>query len=197
MVCGLKLLSKFRKRKPNLRENERKMPGAVVVPNSPIFSPSKVSHIFHKSSSPSTSACSSPGFVNVHSHVPTLSRSPSSSPLTSRFRRQITAYCNSEKDILDLDLCSSSSTILKRKRPARIDIPKSSLSYTVNSPKVAEKMDVVAIEEEEYSTYCKRGKRATMEDRYSAVVDQQAKPRQVITCLISQSPVLCWTYCFF
>lgn len=167
------------------------MPNAMVVPNSPnpTFSPSKIAPMFHKSPSPS----SSPRVFNVHHHLPKLSRPPSSSslhlsPLASRLRRIKTAFCNSDKESPNHGLCSISGSVLKRKRPARIGIPMSSLSFTVESPKVAERMDVVEVEEEDFSVYCKRGRRATMEDRYSAIVDLRAESRQVFILLIIQFP---------
>lgn len=67
---------------------------------------------------------------------------------------------------------------LKRKRPMRIDIPVAPLSFGVDSPKGEERVEVVEVDEDGYSVYCKRGKRGPMEDRYSAVVDLHDDSRQ-------------------
>ncbi|KAL5537951.1 hypothetical protein UlMin_045259 [Ulmus minor] len=143
------------------------MPCAVAVPNSPIFSPSKISSIFYK---PSSSACSSPRIVHVHGSPPT----PSTSPLAARFQRQITAFGVTEKENSGVGLGSSSGEVLKRKRPAKIAIPMATLNFAVDSPR----LDVMEVEGDGYSVYCKRGRRGTMEDRYTAVVDHRAESRQ-------------------
>lgn len=146
------------------------MPCAVAVPNSPIFSPSKVPSIFYKSPA-------SPRIVHVHG--PSPAPSPTS-PLAGRLlQRQITALSSSKKEASsDMGLASCSGAVLKRKRPSRIDIPIASLCFAVDSPK--ERVDVVEAGADGYSVYCKRGRRGAMEDRYSAVVDLQAESRQVI-----------------
>lgn len=65
----------------------------------------------------------------------------------------------------------SSPTLLKRKRPARLDIPVANLGICGVPPTVEERR--VEDEGDGYSVYCKRGRRETMEDRYSAVVDDK------------------------
>lgn len=79
---------------------------------------------------------------------------------------------------------SSSSTILKRKRPARITIPIGSLSLEHAPREESGQMDEVEVEEEGYSVFCKRGKkRGDMEDRYSAVIDHAKDgSKQVFIC---------------
>ncbi|PQQ14021.1 putative protein phosphatase 2C 25 [Prunus yedoensis var. nudiflora] len=141
---------------------------ALVVPNSPIFSPSKIPSIFFRSSSLSSpSSCSSPRVL--HGPLPTPSRSSSSTaPLESRFQRHEISGCKTEP----------SGLALKRKRPMMIDIPVAPLSFKVESPDGAERVDVVEVEEDDYSVYCKRGRRGPMEDRYSAVVDLRDDSRQ-------------------
>lgn len=96
------------------------------------------------------------------------------------------------------DTGSTSGAALKRKRPARIDIPIGSSSFGFDSPKCVDRVDAVEVEADGYSVYCKRGRRSTMEDRYSAVVDLKAESRQVFNllmihlisslCLIFQKP---------
>ncbi|KAF3433399.1 hypothetical protein FNV43_RR24501 [Rhamnella rubrinervis] len=159
------------------------MPCAVAVPNSPIFSPSK-NYFKSPASSPSVHAHGSPRAARSSSSSSPSSVSPSSplpsslSPLTTRFQRQITALSNSTIERSDMGLGSGFGAVLKRKRPARIDIPIGSLTFGVDSPKCVEKVDVVEVEADGYSVCCKRGRRSTMEDRYSAIVDLQAESRQ-------------------
>lgn len=71
-----------------------------------------------------------------------------------------------------------------------IDIPVAPLSFKVESPDGAERVDVVEVEEDGYSVYCKRGRRGPMEDRYSAVVDLRDDSRQVILLLCQNSVCL-------
>ncbi|KAI3705023.1 hypothetical protein L1987_75253 [Smallanthus sonchifolius] len=70
---------------------------------------------------------------------------------------------------------SSTSVHVKRKRPARIQIPFAPLSFVDEVVKPED--DVAEITEEggAYSVYCKRGKKGAMEDRHSAVVDLDSK----------------------
>ncbi|KAA8534054.1 hypothetical protein F0562_031748 [Nyssa sinensis] len=157
---------------------------AVAVANSPVFSPSpRVSSIFckpsvsppaslglHGSSSPSTPSSSS-------------SPSPSSSPFALRLHKQLSGYNRDFKK--EVPLCSSSSsssspsTLLKRKRPARIDVPMASLSFpAVETPMAVDRLNEVEFEGDGYSVYCKKGKRGSMEDRYSAVVNMQGDCKQ-------------------
>ncbi|KAK3008216.1 hypothetical protein RJ639_015034 [Escallonia herrerae] len=78
---------------------------------------------------------------------------------------------------------SSSPTVLKRKRPARLDILVASLSFgggglvTLLSADMQRK-DVVEVEGDGYSVYCKRGRREFMEDRFSAAVNVHGDPKQ-------------------
>lgn len=64
------------------------------------------------------------------------------------------------------------SPLLKRKRPARLDIPAVAVAaervaVAVETPEVAE------AEGDGYSVCCKRGRKDVMEDRFSAVLDQK------------------------
>lgn len=70
------------------------------------------------------------------------------------------------------------SSALKRKRPARLDIP-----VVLGAEKVvAQKADVpemTEVEGEGYSVCCKRGRKEVMEDRYSALLRLQGDQNQV------------------
>ncbi|XP_068330763.1 probable protein phosphatase 2C 25 [Pyrus communis] len=135
------------------------MPCALVLPNSPIFSPSQIpSHFFWSSALASPSACSSPRVL--HGAPPTPSRSPA---FESRFQRQVISECQKQ----------ASGLALKRKRPIMIDIPVAPLvNFKVESSEgAAERVELLEVDEDGYSVYCKRGRRGPMEDRYSAVVD--------------------------
>lgn len=79
--------------------------------------------------------------------------------------------------------CSSpSSPLLKKKRPAKLDIPIGSLTFGVPAAAAVSPAtrDVVEVEGSGFSVYCKRGMRRHMEDRFSAAVDLQGEPTQVI-----------------
>ncbi|KAJ4825078.1 hypothetical protein Tsubulata_040465 [Turnera subulata] len=68
------------------------------------------------------------------------------------------------------------ATLLKRKRPGRIDVPvvAGGLGWSgLETPRrEEERVEVVEVEGDGYSVYCKRGRRGrVMEDRYSAFLD--------------------------
>ncbi|CAH9126413.1 unnamed protein product [Cuscuta epithymum] len=146
------------------------MPCAVV--RSPMFSPSPV---FSKSTA------SSPISRNLYvSSSLSPSNSSSVSPLRSLTLRLPTQTRNFIRNEINEDpSCSTSSTtptpVLKRKRPAKINIPILPLNFEscVQTPRGDDRLDEVEVEGEGYSVYCKRGKRGVMEDRYSAIVDHQ------------------------
>ncbi|CAL5322713.1 unnamed protein product [Camellia sinensis] len=149
-------------------KNNNSMPCAVAVANSPIFSQSpRVSSMFCNGSS-------SPSMLQSHS----LSSSPSSSsplsPLAIRVQRQL------KDSSISTFTSSLSPAVLKRKRPARIDIPIASLSFSaVATPiTVVDRLNEVEFEGKGYSVFCKRGKRGAMEDRYSAIVNLQGDAKQ-------------------
>ncbi|KAJ0102220.1 hypothetical protein Patl1_06636 [Pistacia atlantica] len=143
---------------------------AVALPNSPIFSPS----MFCK---PSVSCSSSPRIHGPPSVTTPQSPSPPStlsppSPLSSRIQKQV----NGVKD----GVCGS---VLKRKRPARLDIPFGGSSGF--GPKMTpcgdERVDDMEVERDGYSVYCKRGRRGyAMEDRYSAFVGLNGNHKQAL-----------------
>ncbi|KAK9069102.1 hypothetical protein SSX86_013218 [Deinandra increscens subsp. villosa] len=153
----------------------------VAISNSPVFSPSPrlSSSIFCKSSPESLTLTHSPS-------------SCSSSPSTSfKFRLQkppppASGLFRASNDEVPTTTCSSASpTQLKRKRPTKLNIPITSLSFSVDrsTPCAAEKAvedrwQEVEVEEEEYSVYCKRGRREAMEDRFTAKVDLNGLNKQ-------------------
>ncbi|CAI9774915.1 unnamed protein product [Fraxinus pennsylvanica] len=77
---------------------------------------------------------------------------------------------------------SSKVMVLKRKRPARIDIPVVDMGFdnmNTNEDKDVDRLSEMEVEGKGYSVYCKRGKRGgVMEDRYSAVLDLQGDSKQ-------------------
>ncbi|KAH7845066.1 hypothetical protein Vadar_018587 [Vaccinium darrowii] len=75
----------------------------------------------------------------------------------------------------DVGVGSTSPTVLKRKRPARLDIPvMSGWGGGLETSAVVERREEVEVEvkrEGWYSVYCKRGKREAMEDWYSTIAN--------------------------
>ncbi|KAE9596051.1 hypothetical protein Lal_00030729 [Lupinus albus] len=141
---------------------------SVAVSNSPVFSTS--SSIFSTkpsiiSSSPDSHTLSlshlkpsySSSVTTFSSSSPSNSTSSPFSPLRVRLSKPIIASPT-----------SSNGPVLKRKRPARLDIPVSSLTLQVPATSSAVARDVVEDEGDGFSVYCKRGRREYMEDRYSA-----------------------------
>lgn len=119
---------------------------SVVVSNSPVFSPSHHKSIFSSS---------------------TLSpRSRVISPSSNAFRQNLAGDGPSTSGL------SPTAAILKRKRPARLDIPIMNMGF--GAPVTPRPVQDVMVEEERdgfYSVCCKKGRRAVMEDRFSAVLD--------------------------
>ncbi|MED6169466.1 hypothetical protein PIB30_021598 [Stylosanthes scabra] len=154
---------------------------SVAVSNSPVFSspsslfyskPSIITSISAAAAAATASSCSSPA---------SSPSSPSpSSPLRLRLPKAPTALTNPNSIPASLSgvvavsasagaATSPNGTVLKRKRPARLDIPVSSLAFGIPpSPSAAAPRDVVEEERDAFSVYCKRGRREYMEDRYSA-----------------------------
>ncbi|XP_043723981.1 probable protein phosphatase 2C 25 [Telopea speciosissima] len=106
---------------------------------------------------------------------PSSSSSPScsspSSPFRMRFQKSWSCFRASKMEI-------SEPTVLKRKRPTKIDIPISALSLMAATPVLEEVQREVEFEKDGVSVYCKKGRREAMEDRYSAVFDLQGDPKQ-------------------
>lgn len=134
---------------------------AVAVANSPVFSPSRVSSIFKPASSPRILK------LNLHgsSSSPAPPCSSPLSPLTLRLQKQFTGFRDCKEGGSD----SGSGSLLKRKRPARINIPIAPSSFDFDSCVGVDRLDKVEAEGDGYSVYCKRGRRDALEDRYSAV----------------------------
>ncbi|KAL4589421.1 hypothetical protein LXL04_002328 [Taraxacum kok-saghyz] len=81
--------------------------------------------------------------------------------------------------VIAIEAVENSEKKSPRKRPARIQIPFAPLSITEEISKPNDEVAEIDEEGEEYSVYCKRGKRGSMEDRYSAVVDLQGDTKQL------------------
>ncbi|KAF8402621.1 hypothetical protein HHK36_010710 [Tetracentron sinense] len=159
---------------------------AVAVSSSPVFSPSRVSSLFCKTSvsSPQTITLnlnhhgSSLAPSSSSSSPPTPSSSSPSSPFKLRHQKSLSGFWVCKKEGSSSSSPSSTSpTLLKRKRPARIDIPIATFGLDVTKPATEEHIEM-EVAREGYSVYCKRGRREAMEDRYSAVVDLQRDPKQ-------------------
>ncbi|KAF3454901.1 hypothetical protein FNV43_RR05349 [Rhamnella rubrinervis] len=163
---------------------------SVAVSNSPVFSPSS-SLFCNKTSiiSPSPEALTltlahlkSSQCSLASSSSSALSPSPSSpsSPFRLRLPKPppgLTAVASTSSAAPN---SSSPNALLKRKRPSRLDIPVASLGFgpTSGTPSSTAIREVVEVEREEYSVYCKKGRREAMEDRYSAALDLQGDSKQ-------------------
>ncbi|XP_028804864.1 probable protein phosphatase 2C 25 [Neltuma alba] len=158
---------------------------SVAVSNSPVFSPS--SSLFCNKPSVISSSPESLSLSLSHLKPSTSVSSSSSSPSSpsSPFRLRLlkppppTALSNSASVSAPSSSTSPTGTVLKRKRPARLDIPVSSLTFGVPAtPSSSVARDVLEAEGHGFSVYCKRGRREYMEDRYSAAVNLQGQPKQ-------------------
>ncbi|XVF05758.1 hypothetical protein REPUB_Repub05bG0199900 [Reevesia pubescens] len=162
---------------------------SVPVSNSPVFSPSS-SLFCNKTSiiSPSPEALN---LTLTHLKPPSpASPSPSSpsSPFRLRLQKTPSGSLLSSSSFASAAKSSSSSsgsgstvsTILKRKRPARLDIPAATTGtvYFGVPATPCEVMREVEREGDGYSVYCKRGRREAMEDRFSASVKLQGDSKQ-------------------
>ncbi|KAL6956778.1 protein-serine,threonine phosphatase [Sarracenia purpurea var. burkii] len=154
---------------------------AVAISGSPVFSPSRdSSSLFCK-----TSVSSSPERNLTLNHSPSSSRSSSllsspTSPFRLRLQKPPSGLIRASND--GEVSTSSPATLLKRKRPARLDIPISPIGFCgagAQTP-AGDRMEVVEVDRDEYSVYCKRGRREAMEDRYSAAVNIQGDPKQAL-----------------
>lgn len=79
------------------------------------------------------------------------------------------------------------STVLKRKRPAKIDIPLPPWSFeaVAGNQLQKERLDEMEADGEGYSVYSKRGKRrSAMEDRYSAAAGSGGDSQPVFIYLL-------------
>ncbi|KDP44738.1 hypothetical protein JCGZ_01238 [Jatropha curcas] len=150
------------------------MSGAVAlqIPNSPIFSSPRIPSIFCKS-------CASPSIHGPQSPksllLPSSSSSSSSSSASALPKSPLaTRICEKRLEV-------NSCAVLKRKRPAKIDIPVVGgvWGFDLETPrKEEERIEVVEVEGDGYSVYSKRGRRGLMEDRHSAFVDVKGDSKQ-------------------
>ncbi|XP_044482427.1 probable protein phosphatase 2C 25 [Mangifera indica] len=150
---------------------------SLAISNSPVFSPS--SSLFETLTLPLTHVKFSPSS--------SLSPTPSSPSSPFRFRLQrlpsgTTSNSSSSSSSAAVAGAVSSQTILKRKRPAKLDIPVASVAFggLVATPREVKRDELEEEREGYFSVYCKRGRRESMEDRYSAVTDFQGDSKQAI-----------------
>lgn len=143
---------------------------SVAVPNSFFYNKNSIV----SSSSPEPLTLSLP-LLNPPSTTTSSCSSPSSpsSPFRFVLPNPPTGFSGSAS--------SPSSSVLNRKRPARLDIPVSSINTGVTAAPqlVAAETEVVEVEGRGFSVFCKKGRRKHMEDRYSAAVDLHGEPKQV------------------
>ncbi|XP_074591875.1 putative protein phosphatase 2C 32 [Curcuma longa] len=151
---------------------------SFAMANSPVFSPSRLS----------ISCKGSPEKVSVNPSSPLASPPCSSSPFRQRFERaasglrEINTGIGASRIALDASSSppplrsSASGSLLKRRRPARIDIP-----LVDALPLATEDLDdwrEVEAQSESYAVCCRRGrKRLVMEDRYKATLGIDADPK--------------------
>ncbi|XP_071707217.1 probable protein phosphatase 2C 25 [Rutidosis leptorrhynchoides] len=140
------------------------MSGVVALTNSPVFLSSPMFR--QPMISPSSSSSLS---LQRTSSTPS---SPSSSQLHHKHSNGF-----QEGQLIN---CDSSSVILKRKRPARIQIPFSPFNFVDDVKTPVDDVAEIDEEGEAYSVYCKRGRHGAMEDRYSAVVGLQGDSKQAL-----------------
>lgn len=147
----------------------------VAISNSPVFSPSsRVSaSLFCKTSSAAAVSNSPEALKNPSS--------PSSPLRLVRIQKLQPSPSGLIRDSLPSDPISPS--VLKRKRPTKLDIPIVSMGFG-NIPATpfsgtAREREILEMDGDGYGVYCKKGRREAMEDRYSAVLDFQGESKQV------------------
>ncbi|XP_013687155.2 probable protein phosphatase 2C 2 [Brassica napus] len=155
---------------------------SVAVCSSPVFSPS--SSLFCNNKALNIS----PAHQNLtlsHSHLTALASSPSAASPTSPFclrllKPPVNSVFGSDSGPFDRQL----GGVLKRKRPTRLDIPVAPVGVaapiSVKAETTREESGEVEREGDEFSVYCKRGKREAMEDRFSAITNLERDPKQAI-----------------
>ncbi|KAJ8535614.1 hypothetical protein K7X08_023334 [Anisodus acutangulus] len=152
----------------------------VAISNSPVFSPATRVPVTSSLLFRSASFSSSP---NKSSETLTLTKFPSftSSSWSPSSQLKILRIQKPSPPAATISLirnsthCSTSPTVLKRKRPSRLNIPVVSTTFG-NFP--AATAELVEAEGEGYYICCKRGRRGAMEDRYSALVNLQGDSKQ-------------------
>ncbi|KAK8496787.1 hypothetical protein V6N13_000130 [Hibiscus sabdariffa] len=162
---------------------------SLIAPSSPIFSPKKLPSIFCKSdgssfpSSPRINASQAPSSPLSCLLSPTKSPRQLSSTSSLATPQSPSSPLKSPLSILAPKKhlpfgADGTPSAVKRKRPGRIEIPTLmavQLGFAAETPRGEEE---VQVEGERYSVYCKRGRRAKMEDRYSATVDRDGDSKQ-------------------
>ncbi|KAL8129959.1 hypothetical protein V2J09_019114 [Rumex salicifolius] len=146
----------------------------IAISNSPVFSPS------------SSANSSSPAFFYRHNPFSCRVSASTSSPSNCSSPSCLALANGLRASFKDEDFPSTSNLSppvpLKRKRPARLDIPNISLGFGGQAATPRGPAADSSVEEEKdgyYSVYCKRGKkRAVMEDRYCASLDLQDNAKQ-------------------
>ncbi|KAI4318235.1 hypothetical protein L6164_026024 [Bauhinia variegata] len=155
---------------------------SVAVSNSPVFSPS--SSLFCNksamiSSSPEALSLSLAHLKPTSSTASASSPSSPGSPFRLRFPKPPIGFSNSASASTSVSSSTSpTNTVLKRKRPARLDVPVTSMTFGAPPTPSSVQRDAVEVEGLGFSVYCKRGRREYMEDRYSAAVNLQGEPKQ-------------------
>lgn len=150
---------------------------AVAIAGSPVFSPTREA-LFSKLSSSSSPSVDPLARVRSPVSSPSSSPSPSSastSALRLRLQRQAAGKADGGPAV------EPAPAVLKRKRPARLDIPLFSPSFAEGAGKeTVAAPAVVEVDTDRFSVVCKKGKRRVeMEDRYSAELDLTTSPKQV------------------
>lgn len=149
----------------------------VALSNSPVFSPSRVpvpASLRCKTSSSSSS--SSPETLTL-THSPSKTSSSPSSP--SSPLRILRLQKPPPSNLIRASNTDCSSTVLKRKRPTRLDLPVASMNFGNFPVTPAGVADLVEVEGDGYSVCCKKGRKGAMEDRHSAMVDLKGDSKQV------------------
>uniref|UniRef100_A0A1J3IBH3 protein-serine/threonine phosphatase n=1 Tax=Noccaea caerulescens TaxID=107243 RepID=A0A1J3IBH3_NOCCA len=151
---------------------------SVAVCNSPVFSP--CSSLFCNKASNISPAPESVTLSHSHLNTPVFSPSPSAASPTSPFCLRLL----NPPAKLGFRSDSGPGGVLKRKRPTRLDLPMAPVGIAapmpVNAETPREESREVEKEGDEYSVYCKRGRREAMEDRFSAITNLQGGPKQAI-----------------
>ncbi|XP_010920816.2 putative protein phosphatase 2C 53 [Elaeis guineensis] len=160
---------------------------SVAIASSPSFSPSRIP--LSCKSSPETRTLT---LAQHHLQAAEGSPSPLGTPCsTSPFRSRFQRAAGGLRAFWAVDSSSPSppptsnpgsnsvgkSSLLKRKRPARIDIPLTE-DLTFAAPVGSDGRREMEMESARFSVYCKRGrKRLEMEDRYKAELDVHGDPQ--------------------
>lgn len=160
----------------------------VAISSSPVFSPSRVSvssSLQYKAAAGSSSSPDTLSRIQSPSGTASSSSSPSSPLRILRLQKPPPSGLNRASSECS---ASTSPTVLKRKRPARLDIPIASMGFGNVPPTPVALESVVEFESDEFSVCCKRGRRGfPMEDRYSAKVNLHRDSKQVSSSLFQVS----------